>query len=51
MKFTQCPCGARLEGATDEDFVAAVKKHFEDVHPEMSGHYTDEQILSRAQTD
>jgi hypothetical protein len=44
-----CPCGEPLSGDTDQEFVDSVKRHFEEKHPEMSGKYTDEQILSRAQ--
>jgi hypothetical protein len=49
MKAMTCPCGESLTGETDQDFVDAVNKHFETAHPEMSGKYTPEQILSRAQ--
>lgn len=44
-----CPCGEKLSGETDQDFVVAVNQHLQTAHPEMSGKYTDEQILSRAQ--
>jgi hypothetical protein len=44
-----CPCGEPLRGETDEEFVESVKNHFTAAHPQLSGHYTDEQILSRAQ--
>lgn len=49
MKTLTCPCGEPLSGETDQDFVDAVNKHFAEVHPELSGKYTAEQILSRAQ--
>ena len=49
MPGMTCPCGQRLEGETDDDFVAAVEAHFKEAHPEMAGKYTREQILSRAQ--
>jgi hypothetical protein len=49
MKTMTCPCGEPLSGDTDAEFVNAVKSHLTASHPEMSGHYTDEQILSRAQ--
>jgi hypothetical protein len=48
MKTMNCPCGEKLSGETDEEFVTAVKAHLSTAHPEMAGHYTDEQILSRA---
>jgi hypothetical protein len=43
-----CPCGERLQGDTDQLFVDAVKAHFEQVHPQMVGKYTDDQMLSVA---
>jgi hypothetical protein len=49
MKTMTCPCGEPLSGDTDAEFVSAVNTHLAQAHPEMSGHYTDEQILSRAQ--
>lgn len=49
MKTLTCPCGEALRGDTDEEFVASVNEHFAAAHPQLSGKYTDEQILSRAQ--
>lgn len=49
MKTMTCPCGTTLNGDTDDEFVASVNEHFAAAHPEMSGKYTAEQILSRAQ--
>lgn len=49
MKAMTCPCGEALTGQTDEEFVEAVNAHFAAAHPEMSGKYTPEQMLSRAQ--
>jgi hypothetical protein len=49
MKSMQCPCGQELTGNTDAEFIAAVNAHLDAEHPEMSGKYTDEMILSRAQ--
>ena len=48
MKVVNCPCGARIEGESDDLLIAGVKAHFVAAHPEMAGKYTDEQILSRA---
>jgi hypothetical protein len=48
MKTMTCPCGESLQGATDAEFIADVNKHFEAAHPQLSGKYSDEQILSRA---
>ena len=49
MKVMTCPCGEKLSGDTDDEFVASVNQHMETAHPEMAGKYTREQILSRAQ--
>ena len=49
MKAMTCPCGERITGESDEHFVAAVNEHLRTAHPEMAGHYSDEQILSRAE--
>lgn len=49
MKTMTCPCGALIEGETDDEFVSAVEAHMSATHPEMAGKYTPEQILSRAQ--
>lgn len=46
MKTLTCPCGEPLQGDTDEEFVASVNDHFTAAHPQLSGKYTDEQILS-----
>ena len=51
MKAMTCPCGERITGEGDEEFVANVNAHLSKAHPEMAGKYTDEQILSRAQAD
>jgi hypothetical protein len=49
MKTMNCPCGTSLSGETDQEFIDSVNEHFVAAHPEMSGKYTAEQILSRAQ--
>jgi hypothetical protein len=49
MKVMMCPCGERITGDTDEEFITNVNEHLSSAHPEMAGKYTDEQILSRAQ--
>jgi hypothetical protein len=49
MKTMTCPCGEPLTGDTDAAFVEVVKEHLSAAHPQIAGHYTDEQILSRAQ--
>jgi hypothetical protein len=48
MKVVDCPCGERVEGATDGVLVEHVNEHIATAHPEMAGKYSDEQILSMA---
>jgi Protein of unknown function (DUF1059) len=51
MKTMTCPCGEKITGETDEEFVSNVNEHLSSAHPEMAGQYTAEQILSRAQEE
>jgi hypothetical protein len=48
MKTMTCPCGEKITGETDDEFVDNVNAHLSSAHPEMAGHYSAEQILSRA---
>ncbi|WP_168217177.1 hypothetical protein [Aeromicrobium chenweiae] len=45
-KMMMCPCGERLVGRTDEDFVGAVDAHLRDNHGGRS--YPADAILSMA---
>ena len=48
MKVVHCPCGANVEGETDDELVENVERHIADDHPELSEPYTREQILEMA---
>jgi predicted small metal-binding protein len=48
VKVVHCPCGADVEGETDDEVVIAVEEHIASAHPEMQGRYSREQILSMA---
>ncbi|MRJ76708.1 DUF1059 domain-containing protein [Aeromicrobium sp. SMF47] len=45
-KMMMCPCGQRLEGRTDDEFVSVVDTHLRDSHGGRS--YPAEAILSMA---
>jgi hypothetical protein len=35
MRVIDCDCGATLQAANDEDLAGEVRKHVDDVHPDM----------------
>ena len=47
-KKIDCPCGATVQGETDDELVANTEAHIRDKHPEMVGTMSREDILSRA---
>jgi hypothetical protein len=50
MKTVNCPCGAVVQGETDDAIVANVEAHIAADHKDLVGKYSREQILSMAQT-
>ena len=44
----QCPRGELLRGEDEDDLVEKVNRHLADVHPDLAGKYTREDILSMA---
>jgi predicted small metal-binding protein len=48
MKVVHCPCGADVQGATDDELVANVEEHVREQHPDQVGQMTREQILGMA---
>ena len=48
MKVVHCPCGKDFEAQTDDSLVEQVEAHIAADHPELVGHYSREQILSKA---
>ena len=48
MNVVHCPCGANVEGATDDEIVENVNAHIASDHPELVGQYSREQILEMA---
>jgi hypothetical protein len=41
----RCPCGERLRAAGEDAMVELANAHLAEVHPELAGEYTREQIL------
>jgi hypothetical protein len=48
MKAVNCPCGAHVEGESDEQLVANVQAHIASDHPDLVGEYSKERILAMA---
>ena len=44
----QCPCGASLRGATEDEIVDVSFAHLRDKHPDMANEYEREHILFMA---
>lgn len=47
-KVLHCPCGADIEGDTDDELVAAVEQHVQENHPDRVGTVSREDILGAA---
>jgi len=43
-----CPCGTRLEGATEDEIVDVSFAHLAEVHPDMADSYEREHVLFMA---
>jgi hypothetical protein len=48
MKVIHCSCGTDLAGETDDELVEATEAHVAEMHPELAGQISREQILSMA---
>jgi predicted small metal-binding protein len=48
MKVVHCPCGTDVSGETDDEIVANVEKHIDEVHPDLVGKYSREDIIGMA---
>lgn len=49
MRVIDCPCGHRLEAATDEELFRLAREHINRNHPELER--TDEQVRQRVEAD
>ena len=48
-KVINCECGYVVRGDTDDELLAGAHDHMREVHPDMVGKVTDEQLLSMAE--
>jgi len=48
-KQVNCPCGETVRGDSDDELVSNVEAHVQDMHPDMVGTMSREQILDMAQ--
>jgi predicted small metal-binding protein len=44
-----CDCGYVSRGETEDELVAAVTRHIEEVHPEMAGMVSRDDLLAMAE--
>jgi len=44
-----CDCGYVSRGETEDEVVAAVHRHIEEVHPEMAGKVSRDDLLAMAE--
>jgi predicted small metal-binding protein len=47
-KQINCACGYVVKGASDDELVANAEAHMREVHPEMAGTMSREQVLAMA---
>ena len=44
-----CPCGETVRGEDDDELVANAEQHIQQVHPDMVGQMSREQLLGMAE--
>jgi predicted small metal-binding protein len=47
-KLINCECGYVVRGDNDDELVANAEQHMREVHPEMAGQMSRDQILAMA---
>jgi predicted small metal-binding protein len=47
-KQINCACGYVVKGASDDELVANAEAHMREVHPELAGTMSREQVLAMA---
>jgi predicted small metal-binding protein len=47
-KQINCECGYVVTGANDDELVANAEQHMQEVHPELAGTLSREQVLAMA---
>jgi predicted small metal-binding protein len=50
-KIINCECGHVVRGETDDEIVASTEEHVRDVHPDLVGQLTRDQILAMAEEE
>jgi predicted small metal-binding protein len=48
-KVINCECGYQARGETDEELLADAHKHIDEVHPDMKGKVSDDDLLAQAE--
>jgi predicted small metal-binding protein len=44
----RCPCGEVIEAQSEDELVEKANAHLEQIHPDIAGSYTRDQILFMA---
>jgi predicted small metal-binding protein len=50
-KVVNCECGQTVRAESDDDLVAQVEAHVQQVHPEMVGKFSRDDILGMAEEE
>jgi predicted small metal-binding protein len=50
-KILNCECGFSVRSESDDEIVAKVEAHMEEVHPDLVGNVTREEILAMTEEE
>jgi predicted small metal-binding protein len=50
-KILNCECGFSVRSESDDEIVAKVEAHMEEVHPDLVGHVPREEILAMTEEE
>jgi predicted small metal-binding protein len=50
-KVLSCECGFSVRAESDDEIVAKVEAHMEEVHPDLVGNVTREEILAMTEEE
>jgi predicted small metal-binding protein len=50
-KILNCECGFSVRSESDDEIVAKVEAHMEDVHPDLVGNVSREEILAMTEEE
>jgi predicted small metal-binding protein len=48
-KIVNCECGHVVRGETDDEIVSSTEEHIRDVHPDLVGQLSRDQILDMSE--